>query len=156
MATQLDKLRQLIREEVALAVRTEMKVMMKELTVLMENKAPVAKSPTVTTNSLRESIKPVVKQQLMQNVKQSTGDPIADLLNETAMGMQSDDYRSIGNFTAQDAPNFAIASQGFAGQTQVVEDMSTILQAARPAGDVTSVQLPDAVPDFSHLMKHIV
>lgn len=155
MAASIDKLRQIIREEVALAVRTEMKLAMKELTVLMENKAPVQK-PTVATNSLRESIKPVVKQQLQHTSKQSTGDPIADLLNETAMGMQSDDYRSIGNYTAQDAPNFAMAGQGFVGQTQVVEDMSTILQAARPAGDVTSVQLPDAVPDFSHLMKHIV
>lgn len=155
MATPVDKLRQMIREEVTLAVRTEVKLLMKDLTVLMENRAPVQK-PTVATNSLRESIKPIVKQQLMHNAPQTTGDPISDLLNETAMGMQSEDYRSIANFTAQDAPNFAMAGQGYAGQTQVVEDMSSILQAARPAGDVTSVQLPDAVPDFSHLMKHIV
>jgi hypothetical protein len=153
--SQIDKLRQIIREEVALAVRTEMKLAMKELTVLMENRAPASKQ-VATTNSLRESIKPVVKQQLMHTAPQSTGDPISDLLNETAMGMQSEDYRSIGNFGAQDAPNFAMASQGFAGQTQVVDDMSSILQAARPAGDVSGVQLPDAVPNFSHLMKHII
>ena len=153
MANQLDKLRQLIREEVALAVRTEMKVMMRELTVLMENKAPASR-PVATTNSLRESIKPIARQPL-HNGSQSTGDPIADLLNETAMGMQSDDYRSIGNFQAQDAPNFAMASQGYAGQTMVVEDMSSILQAARPAGDVSSVQLPDAVPDFTGLMSSL-
>jgi len=153
MANSIDKLRQLIREEVALAVRTEMKVMMKELTVLMEGRAPAVK-PVTTTNSLRESIKPVIRQQVQKQMVAS-GDPIADLLNETAMGMQSEDYRSIGNFTAQDAPNFAMAAQGM-GQTAVVEDMSSILQAARPAGDVTSVQLPDAVPDFTHLMKHII
>lgn len=151
----IDKLRQLIREEVALAVRTEMKVMMKELTVLMENKAPVANRSTVSTNSLRESIKDVVKQQPQKQVA-STGDPIADLLNETKMGMQSEDYRSIGNFGAQDAPGFGMMSEGMGmRETAVVDDMSTILQASRPAGDVAHVQLPDAVPDFTGLMSSL-
>ncbi len=155
----IDKLRQLIREEVALAVRTEMKVMMKELTVLMENNTPKAKlnatsaTPAISTNSLKESVKDVFKQQ-KQVV--STGDPIADLLNETKMGMQSEDYRSIGNFGAQDAPGFAMMSEGLGmRETAVVEDMNTILQASRGAGDVAHVQLPDAVPDFTGLMSSL-
>lgn len=153
----IDKLRQLIREEVALAVRTEMKVMIKELTVLVENKTPSTNAPSksvTSTNSLKESVKGVAIKQQKQVA--STGDPIADLLNETKMGMQSEDYRSIGNFGAQDAPGFAMMSEGSGMRdTVVVEDMNTILQASRGAGDVAHVQLPDAVPDFTGLMSSL-
>jgi hypothetical protein len=74
------------------------------------------------------------------------------------MGMQADEYRSIGNFGAQDAQAFGMqAMQDFGGQHQTVvtENVSDILQAARPAGDVSGVQLPDAVPDYSGLMASL-
>jgi hypothetical protein len=40
-------------------------------------------------------------------------------------------------------------------QTVVTENVTDILQAARPASDVTAVQLPDAVPDFTGLMASL-
>jgi hypothetical protein len=73
------------------------------------------------------------------------------------MGMQADEYRSIGNFGAQDAQGFGMqAMQDFGPkQTMVVEDMNSILQASRPAGSVEAVQLADAVPDYTGLMKSL-
>ena len=155
MATQTELLRKLIREEVALAVRTEVKLMMTELKPLLEGRVTPSK-PMTSTSSLRESIKPVIKQQVKQQLV-STGDPISDLLNETKMGMQADEYRSIGNFGAEDAQGFGMrAMQDFGPkQTVVTENVSDILQAARPASDVAHVQLPDAVPDFTGLMASL-
>lgn len=156
MASQTDLLRKLIREEVALAVRTEMKLAMQELKPLMEGRTTPSK-PISSRNSLVESIKPVAKTQPRQQYV-STGDPLMDLLNETKTSMQPDEYRSIGNFGAQDAQAFGMQAMSDFGpkQTVVTENVSEILQAARPASDVSGVQLPDAVPDFSHLMKHIL
>jgi hypothetical protein len=154
--SQSDLLRKLIREEVALAIRTEMKLMMQELKPLMEGRATPSK-PISSKNSLVESIKPVAKAQQRQQYV-STGDPIADLLNETRTAMQPDEYRSIGNYGAQDAQAFGMqAMQDFGGQRQTVvtENVSEILQAARPASDVSGVQLPDAVPDFTGLMASL-
>jgi hypothetical protein len=155
MSTQLDKLRQLIREEVALAVRTEIKVLVQELKPLMEGRITPSKS-TISKSSLVESIKPIQKQPTKSQYV-STGDPIADLLNETKNAMQPDEYRSIGNFGAQDAQGFGMqAMQDFGPkQTMVVEDMNSILQASRPAGSVEAVQLADAVPDYTGLMKSL-
>jgi len=156
MATQSELLRKLIREEVALAVRTEVKLMMTELKPLLEGKVTTSK-PISSRSSIVESIKPTTRPQARpQHV--STGDPLMDLLNETKMGMQADEYRSIGNFGAQDAQAFGMqAMQDFGGQHQTVvtENVSDILQAARPAGDVSGVQLPDAVPDYSGLMASL-
>jgi hypothetical protein len=153
--SQSDLLRKLIREEVALAIRTEMKLMMQELKPLMEGRATPSK-PISSKNSLVESIKPVAKAQQRQQYV-STGDPIADLLNETRTAMQPDEYRSIGNFGAQDAQAFGMQAMSDFGpkQTVVTENVSDILQAARPASDVSGVQLPDAVPDFTGLMASL-
>ena len=155
MASQTDLLRKLIREEVALAVRTEMKLAMQELKPLMEGRITPSK-PVISKSSLVESIKPTQRQQPRPQYV-STGDPISDLLNETKMGMQADEYRSIGNFGAQDAQGFGMqAMQDFGPkQTMVVEDMNSILQASRPAGSVEAVQLADAVPDYTGLMKSL-
>jgi hypothetical protein len=155
MASQTDLLRKLIREEVALAVRTEMKLAMQELKPLMEGRITPSKS-TISKSSLVESIKPIQKQPTKSQYV-STGDPIADLLNETKNAMQPDEYRSIGNFGAQDAQGFGMqAMQDFGPkQTMVVEDMNSILQASRPAGSVEAVQLADAVPDYTGLMKSL-
>ena len=155
MASQTDLLRKLIREEVALAVRTEMKLAMQELKPLMEGRITPSK-PVISKSSLVESIKPTQRQQSRPQYV-STGDPISDLLNETKMGMQADEYRSIGNFGAQDAQGFGMqAMQDFGPkQTMVVEDMNSILQASRPAGSVEAVQLADAVPDYTGLMKSL-
>jgi hypothetical protein len=56
-----------------------------------------------------------------------------------------------------DAQGFGMrAMQDFGPkQTVVTENVSEILQAARPASDVAHVQLPDAVPDFSALMASL-
>ena len=153
--SQIDKLRAIIREEVALAVRTEMKLAMQELKPLMEGRVTPSK-PVSSRNSLVESIKPTQKPQARQQYA-STGDPLMDLLNETKNSMQSDEYRSIGNFQAQDAQGFGMQAMSDFGpkQTVVTENVSDILQAARPASDVTGVQLPDAVPDFTGLMASL-
>jgi len=157
MATKnLDALRKLIREEVALAVRTEMKLAMQELKPLLEGSITPSK-PVYTKSSLVESIKPSVKPQPVKE-RVSTGDPIADLLNETKYAMQPDDYRSIGNFGAQDAQGFgmrAMQNLGPQRETVITENVSEILQAARPASTFEAVQLPDAVPDFTNLMQSL-
>lgn len=155
----LDKLRNLIREEVALAVRVEFKALLKEelLPLLQEGRTVVQESQIKKSvngvrpsNSMTSAISSAL--QSKKAVPQSSGNPIADLLNETAMNMTSDEYRTAFVADSTMAPHFdKIGGGGFAEPTPAVGTVEDMLSSARPTTDINQVSI-DVVPDFTALM----
>lgn len=136
-------LREIIREEVQSVVR-------KELSILLETpksqKSVTEVKKTDVKNSLIDSIRPVKNTQSQKSTTFTNNNILNDILNETAY---SSDWRSAVDATSNMAPNFAPIG---APTTSVVSSVDQMLSSARPAGDVTHVQI-DAVPDFSALMS---
>lgn len=140
--SKLEVLRKLIREEVRTVIREELVPLLKENTIISK---PVVRK--TYSNSLKEELTKSKKIKV-----NPTGDPIMDLLNETKIGMSSEDYRSVFNGDSSIAQGFPSMMTNPSPQTQVVESVDQMLATSRPASDVTQVQI-DAVPDFSALMK---
>jgi hypothetical protein len=143
--SKLDALRKIIREEVRTVVREELKFFMKENNSNIDN-LPVNKT---YANTLKEEIIKSKKVKI-----EPTGDPILDLLNETQMSMTSEDYRTVFNGESRAVQGFPSMMSNNSFETPVVETVDQMLATARPATDVTQVNI-DAVPDFSALMKNM-
>lgn len=137
-------LREIIREEVQSVVR-------KELNTLLETpksqKSVTEIKKTDVKNSLIDSIRPVKNNQSQKSTTFTNNNILNDILNETA---HSSDWKSVVDATSNMAPNFS--SYGGNTESKVVNSVDQMLSSARPAGDVTHVQI-DAVPDFSALMS---
>lgn len=140
--SKLEVLRKLIREEIRTVIREELVPLLKEN--ISPSKPIVSKT---YSNSLKEEL---TKSKKIKS--SSTGDPIMDLLNETKMGMTSDDYRTVFNGDSSSAQGFPAMMNSNFSQTQVVESVDQMLSSTRPTNDINQVQI-DAVPDFSALMK---
>lgn len=140
--SKLEVLRKLIREEVRSVIREEVVPLLKEN--ITTSKPTVSKT---YTNSLKEELTKSKKIKV-----NSTGDPIMDILNETKMGMTTEDFRTVFNGESLLAQGFPSMMTNPISQTQVVESVDQMLASSRPASDVSQVQI-DAVPDFSALMK---
>ena len=82
----LDLLKKLIKEAVKEAVREELQ------TILSEDIKPVQAQPSTVTKY--ENYKPPVARPV------PTGDPIADLMNETKYSMNQGDYRNLVSATS--------------------------------------------------------
>ena len=146
---QVDLLRRLIREEVAKAIRQEMPTILKESQsssapkeVIKESKRPKMAIPgTLNTQSVRP--KP-----------NFAGNPLANMLNETAMTMGDMDDMSFN--TSDIGPDsIGIDPTSFFQPKQVaVGDVNGMLATARPSSDISMVQINE-VPDFSALMSKL-
>ena len=140
-------LRKIIREELRSVVREELGLM---LETSATNKPVVESKQPVIKNSLIESIKPVKKTPPPSPSMFSKNSVLNSILNETA---QSGEWRSVLNGNSSMAPNFgpSMGEYGGGASVSVVESVDQMLATARPAGDVSHVQI-DAVPDFTALM----
>ena len=144
---QIDLLRKLIREEVANAIRQEMPTILKEIQsssspkeVIKESKRPKMAVPaTLNTQPMRP--KP-----------NFAGNPLANMLNETAMMMGDMDEMSFN--TSDIGPDsIGIDPTSFFQPKQVaVGDVNGMLSSARPSSDPSMVQINE-VPDFTDLMS---
>jgi hypothetical protein len=137
-------LREIIREEVQSVVRNE-------LSMLLETPKPQKSvteiKKTDVKNSLIDSIRPIKNNQPQKSTTFTNNNILNDILNETAY---SSDWKSVVEATSNMAPNFG--PYGGSAEPKVVNSVDQMLSSARPAGDVTHVQI-DAVPDFSALMS---
>jgi hypothetical protein len=159
--SKLDILRKLIREEVALAIRVEFRALLKEelLPLLKESRnisheVPVQKpgKGIKPSNSLTNSISLAMESKNFKPAE--TGDPIANLLNETAMSMTSNEYRTMINADSSMAPNFGMIG-GVAGEEPAaVGTVEQMLSTNRPVSDINQVTI-DVVPDFTGLMSSL-
>ena len=147
--SQVDLLRKLIKEEVVKAIRQEMPSIIKEIAssnvekpVIKESKQPKRAIPgTLNTQPVRP--KP-----------NFSGNPLANMLNETAMTMSDMDDMSYN--TSDIGPDsIGIDPTSFFQPKQVaVGDVNGMLATARPSSDISMVQINE-VPDFSDLMSKL-
>jgi hypothetical protein len=146
---QIDLLRKLIREEVAKAIRQEMPTILKEI-----------QSSSTTKEVIKESKRPkmaipgTLNTQPVRPKPNFTGNPLANILNETAMTMGDMDDMSFS--TSDIGPDsIGIDPTSFFQPKQVaVGDVNGMLATARPSSDPSMVQINE-VPDFSALMSKL-
>jgi len=147
--SQIDLLRKLIREEVAKAIRQEMPAILQEVRtssitkeVIKESK-PVKKAVPLTLNTHQ-----------MRPAANFSGNPLANILNETAMSMVEMDDMS---FTSGNIGPDSIGvdpTSFFQPKQVVVGDVNSMLSTARASSDPSMVQINE-VPDFTQLMSKL-
>jgi hypothetical protein len=146
---QIDLLRTLIREEVAKAIRQEMPTILKE-----------SQSSSVPKEVIKESKRPkmaipgTLNTQPVRPKPNFAGNPLANILNETAMTMGDMDEVSFN--TGNIGPDsIGVDPTSFFQPNQVaVGDVNGMLATARPSSDPSMVQINE-VPDFSALMSKL-
>jgi hypothetical protein len=140
----LKELRKIIREEIEIALDSR-------LETLNEVKQP---TQTKRASSTLSSILPP-KTQPKRNipVPEVKNPLLASILNETAMSMTGDDYRTAIDANSSMAPNFAgiMRNSMPPSATPVVESVDSMLASTNITSDINQVQI-NAVPDFSALM----
>ena len=151
----LEALRKLIREEMRTVIQEELKSILTEAVIIAstpETKSQVQNfKPHVKTES---TYKPKFSEILAEKkTPVSTGNPMFDLLNETA---NEGGWRSInGGYNAQDAVGWAGGMPGMGGtNTPVVSSVDQMISQHAPAHDINDVRI-DAVPDFTGLMSKL-
>lgn len=151
----LDALRKLIREEMRTVIQEELKSILTEAVVIAS--APETKTQVQKINShiKTESFQKPRFSEIMAERKtpKSTGDPLLDLLNETA---ESGEWRTLnGGYNASDAVNWAGGMSGMGGaNTPVVASVDQMITQQGPVRDINDVRI-DAVPDFTGLMSKL-
>jgi hypothetical protein len=151
----LDAFRKVIREEVKKAIQEEMR------DILLEAVKSASK-PNLTENKftgkpyskVESTYKPSFSDIIAEERKpiQSTGNPMLDILNETA---QAGEWRTLngGEFNASQAVGWNGGAPGMIGgsNTPVVATVDEMIKSQGPVRDINDVNI-DVVPDFSKLM----
>lgn len=147
--SQLDLLKKLIREEVVSAIRQEMPAILKEIQSASPQKEVIKESKQV-----KKAIPGTLNTQPVRPTPNFSGNPMANLLNETAMTMGDMDDMSFN--TGNIGPDsIGIDPTSFFQPKQVqVGDVNGMLSTARPSSDPSMVQINE-VPDFTGLMSKL-
>jgi hypothetical protein len=132
-----DKLKQFIREEVKRAIKEELSKSLKE-----HDHRDYRSSIEAKVNS-KPPVKPSNKSSNMRQFDNSN--PLAQLLQETALSFTSDDARAFGGGGGSPVS----FSEPMKTQVGTVNDM---LSTARKSSNLDMVSI-DTVPDFSEFMK---
>ena len=142
----LDAFRKIIREEVRGVIKEELSLIMS--TPITEIK--IVKKPVVEQKVQKPSFSEIVNEEVVQQKQptfEPTGNPMLDILNETAA---AGEWRSLnGGYNSSHAAGFAGGMPG--GQTRVVNSVDEMLANKQPVSDINQVVI-DAVPDFSGVM----
>ena len=153
----LDAFRKVIREEVKKAIQEEMREVLLEAVKSASAPKPIGTAgPTLVQPSVetKSEYKPKFSDIIAEERKPipSTGNPMLDILNETA---QAGEWRNLngGNYNASDAVGWAGGVPGMMGgsNTPVVATVDEMLKSQGPVRDINDVSI-DVVPDFSGLM----
>ena len=153
----LDAFRKIIREEVKKAIQEEMRDVLLEA-VKSTNTSKSLVQPYVETKSQNKpKFSEVIAEQRYTAPKPlpSTGNPMLDILNETA---QAGEWRTLngGDFNASQAVGWAGGAPGMMGgsNTPVVATVDEMIKSQGPVRDINDVSI-DVVPDFSGLMSKL-
>lgn len=141
----LKKFRQIIQEEVRKAIQEELKDILAEAVIIASTPKHEPKPHTKTTPQSKSNLSEIINKP-----HQSTGNPIMDLLNETA---NEGEWRSLnGGYKASDAVGWGGGAPNMGGaNTPVVSTVSQMLSQQPQVRDINDVRI-DAVPDFTGLM----
>ena len=147
--SQIDLLRKLIREEVAKAIRQEMPAILQEVITSSTTKEVIKESKQV-----KKAIPGTLNTQPVRPTPNFSGNPLANILNETAMSMVEMDDMSFttGNIGPD---SIGVDPTSFFQPKQVaVGDVNSMLATARASSDPSMVQINE-VPDFTGLMSKL-
>jgi hypothetical protein len=147
--SQIDLLRKLIREEVAKAIRQEMPAILQEVRTSSSTKEIIKESKQV-----KKAIPGTLNTQPVRPTPNFSGNPLANILNETAMSMVEMDDMSFttGNIGPD---SIGVDPTSFFQPKQVaVGDVNSMLATARASSDPSMVQINE-VPDFTGLMSKL-
>ena len=147
--SQVDLLRKLIREEVAKAIRQEMPAILQEIQTSSTTKQVIKESIVA-----KKAVPLTLNTQPVRPKPNFSGNPLANMLNETAMAMSDMDDMS---FSSSDIgpDSIGVDPTSFFQPKQVaVGDVNGMLATARPSSDISMVQINE-VPDFSDLMSKL-
>ena len=147
----LEALRKLIREEMRTVLQEELKSILTEAVIIASTPETKTQAQTHPHIKVESTYKPKFSEILAEKkAPVSTGNPMFDLLNETA---NEGEWRSInGGYNAQDAVGFAGGLPGIGGaNTPVVSSVDQMISKHAPVRDINDVRI-DAVPDFTGLM----
>jgi hypothetical protein len=155
----LDAFRKIIREEVKKAIQEELKDVLLEAVKLASkptNSSTSIKKLTQPYSKVESTYKPTFSDIIAEERKSipSTGNPMLDILNETA---QAGEWRTLngGEFNASQAVGWAGGSPGMIGggsNTPVVATVDEMIKSQGPVRDINDVRI-DVVPDFTKLMS---
>jgi hypothetical protein len=150
----LKDLKTLIREEMRTVIREELKDILTEAVIIASK--PESKPQGLQRNQPYIPIKGNYKSQIKEVINTpSTGNPLLDLLTETA---EEGSWKSINGdgYNAQDAVSWAGGMPGMEGHTPVIasaaEMISNTAQANKYVSNLEDVRI-DSVPDFSGIMS---
>lgn len=147
--SQIDLLRKLIREEVAKAIHQEMPAILQEVRTSSATKEVIKESKQV-----KKAIPGTLNTQPVRPTPNFSGNPLANILNETAMSMVEMDDMSFttGNIGPD---SIGVDPTSFFQPKQVaVGDVNSMLATARASSDPSMVQINE-VPDFTGLMSKL-
>ena len=157
----LDAFRKVIREEVKKAIQEEMReVLLEAVKSASAPKSFGTTSPTLvqpyveTKSEYKPKFSEVIAEQRYAAPKPlpSTGNPMLDILNETA---QAGEWRTLngGDYNASQAVGWAGGAPGMMGgsNTPVVATVDEMIKSQGPVRDINDVRI-DVVPDFSKFM----
>jgi|688.fasta_scaffold1437815_1 hypothetical protein len=147
----LEALRKLIREEMRTVIREELKGILTEAVIIASTPETKTQAQTHPHVKVESTYKPKFSEILAEKkTPVSTGNPMFDLLNETA---NEGGWRSInGGYNASDAVGWAGGMPGMGGaNTPVVASVDQMVSQHAPVHDINDVRI-DAVPDFTGLM----
>jgi hypothetical protein len=123
----LDAFRKIIREEVRGVIKEELSLIMS--TPITETK--IVKKPVVEQKVNKPSFSEIVNEEVVQQKQptfEPTGNPMLDILNETAA---AGEWRSLnGGYNSSHAAGFAGGMPG--GQTRVVNSVDEMLANKQP------------------------
>jgi hypothetical protein len=151
----LDAFRKVIREEVKKAIQEEMRDILLEAVKSASKPELIENQSTKPYSKVESTYKPKFSEIIAEERKPiaSTGNPMLDILNETA---QAGEWRSLngGNYNASDAVGWGGGAPGMMGggsNTPVVASVDEMIRSQGPVRDINDVSI-DVVPDFSKLM----
>ena len=151
----LDAFRKVIREEVKKAIQEEMRdILLEAVKSASKPNLTENKSTTQPYSKTESTYKPSLSEIIAEEKKPipSTGNPMLDILNETA---QAGEWRTLngGEFNASQAVGWNGGAPGMMGgsNTPVVATVDEMIKSQGPIRDINDVSI-DVVPDFSKLM----
>ena len=150
----LDAFRKVIREEVKKAIQEEMRDILLEAVKAASKPELIENKSTKPYSRVESTYKPSFSDIIAEERKPipSTGNPMLDILNETAA---AGEWRTLngGEFNASQAVGWAGGAPGMMGgsNTPVVATVDEMIKSQGPVRDINDVSI-DVVPDFSKLM----
>jgi len=154
----LDAFRKVIREEVKKAIQEEMRDILLEA-VKSASKPNLTENQSTTKpySKVESTYKPSFSDIIAEERKSipSTGNPMLDILNETA---QAGEWRTLngGEFNASQAVGWNGGAPGMMGgsNTPVVATVDEMIKSQGPVRDINDVSI-DVVPDFTGFMSKL-